>query len=232
MLDEMKTKDPYEDQLSAARFKAERDVARQEIDRMRPAFEWVEEHGGLEKIRRQRRESIPRAAYERKRGNLLKHIAGCEKALGKRNKRVKELEKEAKGLRERVNRPAPKVLDVDGVEIRVGETVYKLEDSRPYTVKRIDGDHVYINAGGSSFDIWTFPWALTHERPDSWERLEGDCAKSDVDYCAERGLLDPSCDTVEGDGSTRHCTDCGCTCGEKMARDLVRRAKALAERGQ
>lgn len=68
------------------------------------------------------------------------------------------------------------------------------------------------------------------KRPDSWERLEDDCAKSDVDYCAERGLLDPSCDTVEGEGSTRHCTDCGCTCGEKMARDLVRRAKALAER--
>ena len=68
--------------------------------------------------------------------------------------------------------------------------------------------------------------------PDSWERLEEDCAKSDVDYCAERGLLDPSCDTVEGDASTRHCTDCGCTCGEKMARDLVRRARALAERSE
>lgn len=76
---------------------------------------------------------------------------------------------------------------------------------------------------------------LTHtkpEPPDSWERLEEDCAKSDVDYCAERGLLDSSCDVVEGDGSTRHCTDCGCTCGEKMARDIVRRARALAERGE
>ena len=69
---------------------------------------------------------------------------------------------------------------------------------------------------------------LTHECPDSWELLEEDCSKSDVDYCAERGLLEPSCDTVEGDASTRHCSDCGRTCGEKMARDLVRRAKALA----
>lgn len=52
MLDEMKMKDPYEDQLSAARFKAERDVAIQELDRMRPAFEWVEGHGGIEALRR------------------------------------------------------------------------------------------------------------------------------------------------------------------------------------
>ena len=110
MLDEMKMKDPYEDQLSAARFKAERDIARQEIDRMRPAFEWVEEHGGLEKIRQQRRDSIPRAAYERKRGKLLKHIAECEKALGKRKKRVEELEAEAKGLRERIEAMLPRLM--------------------------------------------------------------------------------------------------------------------------
>ena len=118
---------------------------------------------------------------------------------------------------ERVKRPAPKVLDAEGVEIRVGdtvyhvkdgsemtvygiegewlvvsvggrvrhdivthrapvlaadgrplregETVYKLDDDRPYTLKQFDGEHVYINAGGSSFDIWTFPNKLTHERP-------------------------------------------------------------------
>lgn len=102
--------DPYEDQLSAARFKAERDIARQEIDRMRPAFEWVEEHGGLEKIKRQRIDSYPRDAYERKRGKLLKHIAECEKALGKRKKRVEELEAEAKGMRERIEAMLPRLM--------------------------------------------------------------------------------------------------------------------------
>ena len=102
--------DPYEDQLSAARFKAERDIARQEIDRMRPAYEWVEEHGGLEKIRQQRINSYPRDAYERKRGKLLKHIAECEKALGKRKKRVEELEAEAKGMRERIETMLPRLM--------------------------------------------------------------------------------------------------------------------------
>ena len=57
------------------------------------------------------------------------------------------------------------VLAADGKPLREGETVYKLDDDRPYTLKRFDGDHVYINAGGSSFDIWTFPNKLTHERP-------------------------------------------------------------------
>lgn len=52
MTNDMGLRDPYEDQLSAARFKAERDLARQEIDRMRPAFEWVRDHGGIEVLRR------------------------------------------------------------------------------------------------------------------------------------------------------------------------------------
>ena len=158
---------------------------------------------------------------------------------------------------ERVKRPAPKVLDADGVEVgigdklyetetgrarivrainangtvefegyenrgwldqvrsptappssrrtasrlRVGETVYKLEDSRPYTVKQIDGDHVYINAGGKALDIWTFPGKLTHEQPDSWERIE--------------------------DGIER-----GKTYTDVCVLSIVRRCRALAERGE
>lgn len=236
MTNEMGLHDPYEDQLSAARFKAERDVARQELDRMRPAFEWVEEHGGLEKIKRQRINSYPRDAYERKRGKLLKHIAECEKALGKRKKRVEELEAEAKGMRERIETmlprlmpegmewlldvwpkwsngeyckfgdwwksdkygkfepqqlsklsiytpeqlrewgqddgdnygyewdfmrpsdpkyrpdkvepPAPKVLDADGVEIRVGDTVYHVKDGSEMTVCGIEGEWLVVSVGG------------------------------------------------------------------------------------
>lgn len=128
-----------------------------------------------------------------------------------------------------VHEPA---LDADGVPIHEDDTVWLTDGRGPWKVSRIvcadrrriicdDDENGHLNV---------YPEQLTHERPDSWERLEEDCAKSDVDYCAERGLLDSSCDVVEGDGSTRHCTDCGCTCGEKMARDIVRRAKALAER--
>ena len=185
-------------------------------------------------------------------------------------------------------RPAPKVLDADGVEIRKGDTVYGVENGTEYEVCEAKLPRVTVEywCAGISVHSGIAPSLLTHrapvlaadgrplreggmvwdgkgngpyiikkieddgivridsndldyfaseffsERPDSWERLEEDCAKSDVDYCAERGLLDPSCDTVEGDASTRHCTDCCCTCDEKMARDLVRRSKKLAERGE
>lgn len=99
------------------------------------------------------------------------------------------------------------VLAADGKPLREGEKVYKLDDDRPYTLKRFDGDHVYINAGGSSFDIWTFPNKLTHQRPDSWERLEDDADRT-------ASLFDAFDEKASAD-----------------IRDLVRRAKALAERG-
>lgn len=71
-------------------------------------------------------------------------------------------------------------------------------------------------------------FAKRPEPPDTWERIEADARKFAVFYCDERGLLDPMCNTLEGDASTRHCTDCGCSCEEKMALDLVRRCKELA----
>lgn len=198
------------------------------------------------------------------------------------------------GTHKRAKRPAPKVLDADRVEIRVGDTVWHVETGEQCKVVEVDSRSVSVDfrvdGGGTKHTGSVLPsnlthrapvlaadgrplregetvwhedgtelrvldflheedgetivkvsrvsgptnWSecrslsLTHECPDTWERLEEDCAKSDIDYCAERGLLDPSCDAVEGDESSRHCTDCGCTCGEKMARDLVRRARALA----
>ena len=308
----------------------------------REAIAWVREHGGLERVKAQRRESMPRAAYERKKAGFLSHIAECERALRRRNQRIEELGHRASDLTaenaelrkrampdgmewlveawprfeddapvrllddferygeendvravtmypdgsfalncrayskgERVNRPAPNVLDADGVEIRVGdtvwdvefgcenvvtkvsdsavfvafegksadrcdpaslthrapviaadgrplregETVYKLDDDRPYTLKRFDGDHVSINAGGSPFDIWTFPNKLTHERPDSWERIEEDAEK---DPCGYFGF--------DGEEPCGKCPASGKNCEQQVARDLVRRCRALAER--
>ena len=111
------------------------------------------------------------------------------------------------------------VLAADGKPLRVGETVYKLDDDWPHTLKRFDGDHVYINAGGISFDFWTFPNKLTHERPeiDSWERLEEDAKLPPLTYCTKRGIADM--DATDADDT------------RVMARDLVRRCRALAERG-
>ena len=250
----------------------------------------------LDEIRRQRRDSVPRAAYERNLAKRQRQIDESHAALRRRNRWIAELEhllcKEMSySLRRDAGCLAPEALDADGVEIREGETVwhvetgeqckvvevdsrsvsvdfrvdgdgtkhtgsilpanlthrkpviaadgkplregetvYKFNDYRPYTLKRFEGKHVYINAGGGSFDIWTFPDQIIHERPDSWERIEADCAKFCIEYCDEHGLLDDVCNTAVGDASTRHCTDCGDSCEERMARDLVRRAKKLAER--
>ena len=195
---------------------------------------------------------------------------------------------------ERVKRPAPKVLDADGVEIRVGDTVYLLPGDWcgkyplfccdagcelevlvtrhvDHDVKGVikcrnkttevawpicypqpsqlthrapvlaadgkplwDGETAYRLDGGSIVQIDMVFDAdcvvclkpdtgdelghfeareLTHERPDSWERLEEDVANAscpDV-YCANHNI-DASDTSYEW----------------AMARDLVRRAKALA----
>ena len=68
----------------------------------REAIAWVREHGGLERVKAQRRESMPRAAYERKKAGFLGHIAECETALGRRNERIAELEERVR-VRERAN---------------------------------------------------------------------------------------------------------------------------------
>ena len=68
----------------------------------REAIAWVREHGGLERVKAQRRESMPRAAYERKKAGFLGHIAECERALRRRNERISELEERVR-VRERAN---------------------------------------------------------------------------------------------------------------------------------
>lgn len=107
---------------------------------------------------------------------------------------------------ERVERPAPKVLDADGVPIKVDDTVYFVDgDARPLTVERIDS-----NGGEPAVDLvyagqilrWhsANPEKLTHERPDSW-RLWGD----DLDMAVKVGEVDKV--------------------------EMMRRAKALAKAG-
>ena len=110
----------------------------------------------------------------------------------------------------RVKRP---VLAGDGKPLREGETVYLTGLPTAFVVDRIEYEgggtpNVYF-ADGS----WAYPDLLTHERPDSWERLEEDVASAscpDV-YCANHHI-DASDASYEW----------------AMARDIVRRAKALA----
>ena len=108
---------------------------------------------------------------------------------------------------ERVKRPAPEVLDADGVPIKVGDVVYFVDgDARPLTVERIDA-----NGGEPAVDLvyagqilrWhsVNPEKLTHERPDSW-RLWGE----DLDMAVKVGEVDKV--------------------------EMMRRAKALAKAGE
>ena len=123
-----------------------------------------------------------------------------------------------------LKRPAPKVLDADGVEIKVGDTVWWKHEPTEYTVKDVIEGAVYFSHLGSIGNecvTTTLTHHLTHTRPDSWERLEEDAAKDECDYF---GFSDTEC--TEGDG----CPACDDSpdCHRAKIRDLVRRAKALA----
>ena len=120
---------------------------------------------------------------------------------------------------ERVNHPAPKVLDADGADgkpLEAGQTVYaKNYGYVKCTVLAIewvvDGYLVEVeNEGGHKFR--QTPDEFTHERPveDTWERIEDDAGCTATKYNERRGTT--------------------FTTKQQVARDLVRRCRALAER--
>ena len=182
-----------------------------------------------------------------------------------------------KGVKE-IHVATPKVLDADGVEIRVGDTVYDVEDGCELVVTKVTSDAVFVAfedveadkydasqlthrapvlaADGEPLEVGQTVWDtngdelvigaledgghtvtcryvdvgdgipvhgmwspsdLTHERPDSWERLEEDANASTCTYFG---------------ATTKDCEICGHVsweCSYDKASDLVRRAKKLAE---
>lgn len=112
-------------------------------------------------------------------------------------------------------RPAPKVLDADGVEIHVGDTVYGVGRSQ-HSFDVLDPHHIDPEVG-EAFSVRCYdrdegeechcrPELLTHDLPDSWERLEEDAREF-----ARDNQLPHDVDQMERD-----------------AVDLIRRAKKLA----
>lgn len=82
---------------------------------------------------------------------------------------------------ERVKRPVPKVLDADGVSIKVGDTVYCNGKDKPLMVSHIvDSTKVALIADRVSY-FRANPSRLSHERPDSWERIASDMEDFAVD---------------------------------------------------
>lgn len=124
---------------------------------------------------------------------------------------------------ERVKRPAPEVLDVDGLEIKVGDTVYDVRGER-FTVTDIEGGLLGLSQDGFIIGSWMPADQFSISLRDSWERLEEDAAKYPCLYAED----------VKG-SKFDSCSDCPwhSECGgsrerEVMARYIVRRAKALA----
>lgn len=118
---------------------------------------------------------------------------------------------------ERVKRPAPKVLDADGVPIEVGDTVYCDDDPEQLIVDSFDDPGcVYLTLVKSPNSIlYTVePSRLTHEFPDSWERIEEDAKLAPRDYLEKRGMNPDKTERI----------------ASMMMADLVRRAKALAKK--
>lgn len=129
---------------------------------------------------------------------------------------------------ERVKRPAPEVLDADGVPIEVGDTVYLRGNGREGKVVGFYEDEgetwvsVSYELGSDRMTVNTDCKALTHERPDSWEKLEEDARKTACNYAPaprdEDGLT--TCDGCRFQKSE--------SCSNEMTIDLVERAKKLA----
>lgn len=123
-------------------------------------------------------------------------------------------------LGERVNRPAPKVLDADGVELKVGDTVYE-PNGQSGIVTAVHPSTRCVDLRQDGCDAYAMDTKrLTHTRPDSWERLEEDASK---EPCFYFGFEDKPC----GDGAGCPANKLG-NCSKFKAADIVRRAKALA----
>ncbi len=115
--------------------------------------------------------------------------------------------------------PSKPVLGKDGKAIEPGEVVWG-EDGLSWLVTGFrwdNGDHV-VEATALGETKQLKPGWLTHEEPESWERLEEDAAKG---ACAYFGSNEFSCKECHFFGREHDCSGL-------MAMDIVRRAKALA----
>ena len=123
---------------------------------------------------------------------------------------------------ERVKRPAPKVVDADGVEIKQGDTVYVLGFGEPLTVKGFTDDGRVLMSFHDDNSLGYKPSKLTHEQPDSWERIWEDATLSPWAYADRRGIEVPDYHNEPDIADVV----------EPVLADVVRRCRALAERGE
>ena len=112
---------------------------------------------------------------------------------------------------DKVEPPAPKVLDADGEPLEVGQTVYHIADGKEYTVEKLFEDGAMVTPDGITGGRCRAEY-LTHHRPDSFSLIEQDAELCPYDYVMKCGKPD------------------GVSNGKFQRVDLVRRCKALAEK--
>lgn len=127
-------------------------------------------------------------------------------------------------VRGRITDGLPEALDADGVPIEVGDKIYFVEgDDTPLKCMGFDiyGCVIFTDWKETGTIAYENPIAFTHKKPDSWEQLEEDIAAQNE--CIYFGMGKAS--TCNG---CKAIYDSTLTCEEKKAKDIIRRAKALA----
>lgn len=123
---------------------------------------------------------------------------------------------------ERVKRPEPEVLDSDGVQIRVGDTVWEVGRRRPLKVTAVEPGIVSYETEDGAHGMYYAIGDLTHKQPDSLERIEEDAKESVCVY-------------FDKQGSTK-CSGCDKSlhsyleCHREMMLDLLNRQREVLER--
>ena len=130
-----------------------------------------------------------------------------------------------------IKRPAPKAVGADGVEVKVGDTVWD-EIGRKWTVMTasVDGCRLRDARPESSRFVeehFEAPGLLTHERPDSWERLREDARKDSTAYWCCIGFCCDKCPALVDGKSPKERYGVE-SCKYAMMLDLVARAERLA----
>ena len=119
------------------------------------------------------------------------------------------------------------VLAADGRPLHEGEHVWHVETGTELVIKELPKPGAYqavvVFAPPASHLTSFDPDRLTHERSDSWERIEHDARKGSCDYF---GYDANGCDGCPAYGW--NVTRGGNGCGNAKMADLMRRAKALA----